>query len=242
MKRMTFDQAKAEAVLGRNLRPGEFELLKQDLRVLALKRAAEPPVRCGPEIPTAPARGPMRVVAPLEMVPGSTERFRHAGYKGRDVAICADVFDRIMLAARRSEIAPPLTDRQIEAGRVYRNLTERRAGSGVRCSGLEPSTGGSGDGGGFIDAFIGQGDALRAMHARIGTGVAMELRRVRPSERGSRVAIRDRVMVDMVCLQDADPDAVLRAHGWACKGQTRQALRAALAGVLERMAGFQCVA
>lgn len=213
------------------------------------------PEACGPDIPAAPARGPLRTFRPIELVPGSVGTARDTGHwqRGEDSrrkgARCEDVFDRIEEEARTAHRArgddagpflAPLTPGQVQVGRDYRDLTERHDAGGMRCASLETAGRRQGGGGGeFIDAFVAEGKRLDAMVARLGDGVSMEIRRQRPSKRGSRVAIRDRDIVDMICLQDMDPSEVLRRHGWAEKGETREALRKALAGALDRMQGYR---
>lgn len=53
---------------------------------------------------------------------------------------------------------------------------------------------------------------MRWMRNRIGHGVAMPVRRVRPSDRGAdqHGPIMDRVLVDMVCLSVKSLNEVLR--------------------------------
>jgi hypothetical protein len=41
----------------------------------------------------------------------------------------------------------------------------------------------------------------------------------------------------MVCIEDKSLREVLEAHGWSVYGQTVKAVRAALAGALDQMAG-----
>ena len=66
----------------------------------------------------------------------------------------------------------------------------------------------------------------------------MAIRRIRPSQRGSKSIITDKRLVDMVCLEDKDLGQVLSAHGWAVKGEANAALRRALAAALDRMQGY----
>lgn len=211
-------------------------------RVAARLEAAAPPLRCGPDMVAAPARGPMLAFAPVRMVLGSTQRAVHDGWQGRDAARLADVFDRMVAAALRRGEPAPFSHGQVAMARHYRDLSERHAAGGVRCASAEAgrACGAPGGGGGWIDAVIDTGRRLDALRARIGTGVAMEVRRVRPSVAGVRRAVRDRVLVDLVCLSDRSLDDVLRLHGWARKGETRAALRRALVGALDRMQGYGC--
>jgi hypothetical protein len=90
-----------------------------------------------------------------------------------------------------------------------------------------------------MDAYLAVGRELDRLHGRIGLGQALVLRRVRPSQRGSRVGISDRSVVDMVCLCGMTLGQVLEAHGWAVKGEYRDGVRIALCGALDRMQGYR---
>lgn len=205
-------------------------------RVQAMLVQATPPDSVGP-VPVAPARGPQRVVTDWAALPGGMRRAL-----GRRLEE-ADVFDVMHAQALRrhgdsaAAFEAPFTPGQIAMARHYRGLTERHAAGGVRCASLEAGRGG-GSGGEFMDAFLAVGRELDALHARIGGGVSLTLRRVRPSDRGSRISITDRRLVDMVCLAGLTFDAVLQGHGWSVYGQHRHALRTALVGALDRMQGY----
>lgn len=226
-----------------------FRARMEQAEIAGIKAAAAIPARCGPEIAAAPARGGFVVFTPREMVPGSTQRQRHAGFAGRDTLRHADVFDRMEADARRRHKAAggadagfvaPFGHGQVAIARRYRDLVERHAGAGFRCASVEAGHGG-GAGGEFIDAFVAEGIEIERIRQRIGRGVAMQLRRVRLSARGrrSRGLISDRALVDRVCLSDETPSAVLRAFGWEPKGPAREALRQALAAALDRMQGYR---
>lgn len=93
-----------------------------------------------------------------------------------------------------------------------------------------------------MDALLRDREEIDRLRRRIGTGVAMEVRRVRPSERGTRVAIADRRLVDMVCLEDMHLADVLQVSGWVPAGQRAsgkhiKALQAVLGAALDRMTG-----
>ncbi len=142
-------------------------------------------------------------------------------------------------AVARGE-ASPFTGRQVDVARLYRTLVERHDAGGVRCIGMETRVGGGASGGGeFIDAFIDAGRQIERFRERIGSGVAMSVRRVRPSARGGATAglILDRVLVDAICLQDKSFRRVLEDHGWACEGKRVAMLVDALGLSLNRMAG-----
>jgi hypothetical protein len=81
---------------------------------------------------------------------------------------------------------------------------------------------------------------LRVLQRRIGDGLAKEVRRVRPGGR-KRVAIRDRDLVDRVCLGGQTMSDVLEGCGWGDNQNTREALRASLCKALDRMRGFDLV-
>lgn len=186
----------------------------------------------------APARGPLRAVADLELSRGGLQR-QVGGHWVR-----ADVFDAMAVSARKSHdragtglaFVAPFSPAQVDIARRYAALTERHSAGGMRCASLEAGRGGSG-GGSFIDAYLAEGAALDAMHHAIGSGVAMRVRRVRPSARGAGRCglISDRVLVDAVCLMQRPLSAVLKAHGWSAFGDNRAVLRAAMGAALDRM-------
>lgn len=218
-----------------------------------VSRGAVPDV-CGPDIPEAPARGAFQVFRPMTIVPGSAGTAVPAGYRapgeGRFRAAIrrADVFDRMERDARIAHdqagaavpFVAPFSPAQVQVARDYRDLTERHAAGGMRCASLEAGRGGGGSGGEFIDAYVDEGLRLAALQRRIGAGAAISVRRIRPGRRGShaRGIITDRALVDAVCLRDKSLGQVLRAHGWAVKGDLRAALRVALAQALDRMIGY----
>lgn len=217
---------------------------------------ATPPVSCGPEIPVAPARGPMIAFAPrkMEITENGGLVRRHDGYLGRDAARVADAFDRMAQQALRahgkrlkraeaegreaSAFVQPFTPGQIAAARDYAALTERCAASGIKCSSLEAIRN-QGSGGGDREVAVLQDlQRLRALHRRIGDGLAKELRRIRPGGNDKRRAIRVRYLVDQVCLSGLTLGEVLVSCGWAEDQKLREALRAALCRALDRMQGF----
>jgi hypothetical protein len=117
-------------------------------------------------------------------------------------------------------------------------LVERISAAGSKGQKLDAGSGG-GDRTAFLDAYLTDRAEERRLRQRVGTGSAMAVRRIRPSQRGSRVSIPDMRLVEMVCLGGADLTAVLRAHGWdETSGKNRAALREALAGALDRMMGY----
>lgn len=223
-------------------------------RIAAVRERGAVPAECGPDIPEAPARGELTAFRPIELVPGSVGLARDTGHweRGEDrrrrAARIRDVFDRMEAEARKAHRArdedggrfvPPLTPAQVQVARDYRDLTERHGAGGMKCASLETAGRASGVAGGeFIDAFVAEGRRLDAMVRRIGAGASLAVRRVRPSARGARSTIRDRDLVDLVCLGDMDPSAVLRRFGWVKSSANLVAVRTALAAALDRMMGY----
>lgn len=212
----------------RDMAAGRARLAAEVKRMEAIVRGATAPERCGPMIPVAPARGMMRVFSPVEMVPGSTERVRHAGHDGRDAVAVCDVFDR--MAARGQQLGAS----RVIVARGYRELVARRDAGGLKLSSLE-GAGGRGSAGAWIDAYLASGRELVRLERAIGGGVALEIRRAAGDGGAQRRAIRVRALVDQVCLEDCDLGEVLRRHGWAPKGPTRETCFQALAAALDRM-------
>lgn len=132
----------------------------------------------------------------------------------------------------------PFTPGQIAMGRHYQTLVEQHDSAGMKCASVEARGGGGGGSGqgGFIEALLHDREEIRSLHQRIGDGFALQVRRGAGS---GRRPITLRRLVDAVCLEDQDVTAVLRAHGWAAKGDAREALRAALSEALDRMQGYQ---
>jgi hypothetical protein len=121
-------------------------------------------------------------------------------------------------------------------GRHYRGLVERYQAAGVRCSSVESlGRSCSGMGGEFIDAVLRDRERIEMLRRRIGGGSALIVRRIRPSQRGTRAGITDRRLVDMVCIEDLSMSEVLKAHGWSIKADLVRSLNVALAAVLDRM-------
>ncbi len=221
-------------------------------RLRKMIKAATPPETCGGEIPVAPARGPMLRFTPREMVPTASGGMvaRRSGWLGRDAARVADVFDLMLAQALKAHqrqtggpegFVAPFNAGQISAARDYAALSERCAASGVKCSSLEALAQRGGGGGGDREAaMLRDFRRLRSLQARIGDGLAREVRRIRPSDRGEArcQAIRVRRLVDLVCLGDKSLSAVLKLHGWVPSTAARAGLRQALCGALDRMQGY----
>jgi hypothetical protein len=234
--------ARAQALVSvMDLKAAERRLDEERDRIALIKAAAQPPAECGPTIIAAPARGPGVAFQPLEMRPKGEEDWQAVpvGYGGRSAVRAADVFDRMIASAERAGRAWPLTPGQIAVGRRYRDLVEWRAAGAIKCSAIDGRQAGSGERD-FMDAYLSVGRELAGMKRRMGNGIAMQVRRVRPSARGNgqRGPICDRALVDMVCLQQMLLTEVLRRHGWSTKGPHRDALREALSASLDRMIGY----
>ena len=199
------------------------------------------PAEVGPEIPTAPARGPVRMVDMMASYPKGDDGFevKPAGFLGRKTLRLADSFDVMAAKAARHKKPAPFTPAQVAMGRFYRDLVERHESAGGKCSSLESLSqrGGGGSGSDYMDAVLRDRDQIGALRKRIGVGSAMVVRRIRPSGRGPRTSITDRRLVDIVCLEDGTITDVLRKHGWAVNADLVKALNRGLAEVLDRMMG-----
>jgi hypothetical protein len=218
---------------------GRARLSAEAARLAQILADATPPESCGPEIPVAPARGACKVLRPVVMVPGGKDGWtaEPAGYKGRNAVAALDVFDDMARKAAAKGLPAPFTPAQVAVARRYRTLVERHSAGGVRCSSLEAQRGGSGNGGDFMDAFVAEGDEIRRMRARVGSGAAMQVRRIRPSARGTaaRGIITDLALLDAVCLEGLTVSAVLQRYGWACNSGNRRALYLALESSINAM-------
>nr|WP_296429708.1 hypothetical protein [Roseovarius sp. BRH_c41] len=221
-------------------------------RVADLLARATPPDACGPEMPVAPARGPMLAFTPRKVVQTEAGNYRSVsdGYVGRQAARVADAFDNITrkafeahekLGGGDAAFVPPFSVGQVEIGREYAALVERVASSGLGCVSLETSGGGGGNGGEGVQAAVFRDiERLRMLRRRMDTGLARKVRRERPNG-DKRRSILVRVLVDQVCVHGMSLDAVLRAHGWGINTRCRDGLRSALCGALDRMRGFDLV-
>lgn len=235
--------------------PRAFALLPEVERLALILRAGRVPGRCGPAYPVAPARGLYEVVDFEELVPGTDTRTRATGHRERDeprarsTVRVGDAFTLMEEQARRSAarrgtaFVAPFTPGQVEAGRLYAGLVQRLASSGLSCVSVEALAGrGGGKGGDVSEARLDDARRLSAMRRRIGPGVALSIRRLRPSARAGGAArrlIRTIELVDAVCCAGQSLSAVLAAHGWAVKGETRDAARQALAEALDRVNGYR---
>lgn len=210
-------------------------LLTEAERVVAIKARAVAPERCGPEIPVAPARGPMVAFAPMEM--RRTEDgydLVHAGHRGRDAARAMDVWDQMARQARRAGGTDPFDQAQVATGRAYAALVERHAARGLRGVSVETMAVGRGGaaGGGYADAVLAEGRRLDALVQAIGGGVALEVRRVTRRARG---VVTVRQLVDGLCVEGLTLANLLRRSGWDTNGATIETAREAVAAALDRM-------
>lgn len=219
---------------------GQKRLADEMRSVAAMLDRAAPHPSMGP-VPVAPARGPVRIETAWEVMPGGTRR--RTGTRGVEMCqlevMVAQAAQRHAARDPDAHFEPPFTSTQIAVARDYRTLVEWREGSALRCASLEAgrNTGSSG-GGLYIDAFIQQGRWLAELQARIGDGVAFDIRR--HMDRGNtRRRITVRAAVDMVVVGGQDLSAVLVRFGWQADGKNRKALRTQLVGALDRMQGYR---
>lgn len=237
---LALDGSKKAATALKRVERVDSALIDERARIAAIKASGAVPVQCGDAIPVAPARGPVRAVQTTALYPKGADQYeaKPAGFMGRSALQRADVFDVMLHRARLAGRAPWLRPDQIAIARHYRDLIERHEAGGVRCSSLESMPSGSGgNGDGFTDARLAAAGQIERLQRRIGGSVAMVVRRIRPSDRGSRVAITDRALVDMTALHDKSIAEILKAHAWDDNGKTIGALKLALSDALDRMIG-----
>lgn len=232
-----------DEVVGRMERRDAVSIAEQ-ARMDEVRSLGFVPDAVGPEIPAAPARGPVRMFESMASYPKGENDFemKAAGYMGRKTLQRADSFDLMAAKAARHKKAPPFSPAQVAMGRFYRDLVEKHSCAGVKCSSLESLSQGSSGGGEFMDAVLRDRQRIDVLRRRIGSGSAMVVRRIRPSDRGSWASIMDRRLVDAVCIEAGSLTDVLRAHGWVREGQSAKgdhikALATALAAALDRMMG-----
>lgn len=210
----------------------------ENARIAMVRALGEVPPECGSDIPHAPARGPVRVFEGVMLYPDGKDGWRAApsGHAGRKGMARADAFDVMEAQARRGLFTPS----QKAVGRYYAALFEAHACAGMQCASLETAVDRTGGGGGeYIDAVLRDRERLNVLRQRIGSGVSLAVRKVRPSVSGSRALISDRRVVDMVCIEGRTLSDVLRSHGWAVTGKSRGLLRDAFCAALDRMCGPQ---
>ena len=207
---------------------------ERDGRAIArVRRFGAVPDVCGPEVPEAPARGPIRLVDPVSVrvdEAGQLERVS-MGYHGYKAAKVCDVFDLMEVRAKRQMF----TTAQVETGRRFAALIERHSNGATKCSSLEASGGGTGAGE-FMDAFLAEGDEIARMRKAAGQDakgqeiIALE---VRSGGKLRRIMALD--LVERVCVGQESLSAVLRGCGLAKSGGRVDALSEALGAALDRM-------
>lgn len=222
-------------------------------RVAKIKAAGAAPAQCGPEVPNAPARGAVRISDPKELVPGSTDKFQHAGHFGRSVMHRCDVFDMMRAKAlnvhakakakdAKAVFEEPFNAGQVSMARYYAGLHESLHSGGVGgTSYVEDRVSGGAGGLDAVDLRLAARQEFEALERKVGRGVAMALRKVRPSKRGDgRVCgmISDLDVVRMVCLHGLSLSEVLGKYDWSKSSRNLLALRVALRGALDRMQGY----
>jgi hypothetical protein len=220
----------------RALFDGVGPLGREALTLEAIRLWSLAPDECGPEVPASPARGAYQLLRPETMVPEGGEagayRAAPATHQGRAVIRTLDVWDRIDVADRRARRPRSLTPAQVEAGRVYGALIERMSAAGLAGSSMEIVSGGGA--GGVSEGRLADAERVRRMRRRVGDGLALELRRVRPSARGgTRASIRALDVLDMVAVGGVMPSGVLARFGWSDKGDHRKRVVAALRAALD---------
>ncbi len=222
-------------------------MAEEAARLAAIRDASAIPDQCGPDTIAAPARGPFVVEPQFTMVPNGVDKHgldkwavAPTGYGHRASVRAADVFDRMLASALRRKRPCPLTHGQIAMGRHYAMLVELAVADGTKVSRLDASRAG-GDSMGWMDRHIDIAEELAILRRRIGSGAAMAVRRIRPSDRGEmqRGPIMDRVLVDMVCIKGCALGDVLASHGWKKNARSYKAVTEALCAALDRMIGYQ---
>ena len=203
-------------------------------RIDILHVAAAPPAALADSLPAAPARGAFRTYPIVIMEPVGPGQYRPR--KGTGVSVM-DAFDRMAGSAARSKSTCGLTLSQVSMARRYGELCRAiRDGASPRsCLDFTPK--GAGGGLSFLEVRLMWRDEITTLQNRSGDGIARPVRRIRPSARGSRAAIRDRSLIDMVAIDDLTVAEVLRRHGWARDDKTVRDLTAALADICDRMMG-----
>lgn len=218
----------------------DLRALHEAQRLCDARASGSVPDGVCPDAPVAPARGPVQVFDMIAAYPKGEDgfEFKHSGFDGRKTMRCADVFDVMAARAAGHGKPSPFSPSQVAMGRFYRDLVEKHAHAGVKCSSLESlSQRSAGNGSDFIDAVLRDRERLQQLHRRIGDGASLVVRRHRPSARGSRSTITDRRLVDMVCIEGMAMSDVLKAHGWSVRSAFIKDLRKALAAALDRMQG-----
>jgi hypothetical protein len=215
---------------------GRLDVEAKQVRAMLDQATPPPGMRAAP---VAPARGPQALIPSFTVTAGGMRRIEGVHWRALSPLAAAVAQARMRHEARKIESAfvPPYSPAQVAMAELYAALVEWRDGSAMKCASLEAGREGGGSGH-FIDSFMDRGRQLAELQARIGDGVAMDIRR--HMDRGNtRSRITVRAAVDMACLAGVDLTEVLRRFGWEPDGKNRKALRAAICGALDRMQGYR---
>lgn len=212
-------------------------------RIDAVRALGFVPEAVGSDIIAAPARGPIKVFKTVAAYPKGEFEFEYkpAGHKGRKTMRCADNFDVMAAKAARHKKKPPFGSDLVAMARHYRDLVERHANAGLRCSSME-SLGGGGSGGEFIDAVLRDREEIDRLRRRVGVGMALEVKKKVGDRADYRIPITDRDLVDAICLSEMTFTDVLRQWQWVIGKKSAQskhikALQGSLRKSLHRMRG-----
>ena len=223
-------------------RMAAFRALPESARLQLVAAHGLPPEVCGPELPNAPARGPLRVFDVLQSYPDGADgsALKPGGFAGRRTAQRLDAFGVMQAQSERRGGCFTLTDSQIGMGRIYGAMVQDHDAGAVRGISIETMMGARGGTvEGFTDHRLDLSRRIDTLRGRVGDGCALAIRRVRPSARGGadRRNIPDRALVDAVCVADMTLGDVLARYGWSVYGDTVRAAMTALAAALDRMIG-----
>ncbi|MEE2860856.1 MAG: hypothetical protein VYB46_08600 [Pseudomonadota bacterium] len=204
------------------------------------------PEACGAAIAATPPRGGFVLIENVELLPVGSDKVEavHRGYGGRSALRRADVFDAMQAAALRRKQPCPLDPFQISIGRRYHDLVELLSADGTKLSQLQASFGGDG-GRDWMDQRMAFSDELDRLRQRIGTGPAMVMRRIRPSQRGRKLTPGERApniftkrdLVDAVCVKGLSIKQTLTLFSWQDNGRNAKAALQALSEALDAMNG-----
>ncbi|MBU2868964.1 hypothetical protein [Pacificibacter marinus] len=231
---------------------GTARLRAEADRVAKIKAAGAAPAQCGPEVPNAPARGAVRISDPKELVPGTTDKYQHAGWQKRSVLHRCDVFDKMHGQALKAHakvkaknkdavFTEPFNAGQVSIARHYAALNEGLQSGDMRGTSYGERVSGGGDGTDAVVLRLAARQEFEALERKVGRGVAMPMRKVRPSKRGAggvSKMITDLDAVRAVCLLGLSLSEILRKYGWTVSSRNSAALRAALRAALDRMQGY----
>lgn len=211
------------------------------LRDLIDRRGAVPLICDREQIPAAPARGPVLLFHPRQAVitdTGNVATERTGRFAAMQVQ---DGFHKAQVHARSRKQPEPFTPGQVNIGREYAALFHRCESSGMKLSQIGGAGGGSGALG-VSEAVLADMQRLAWLTKRIGGGVALTIRRVRPSKRAGSAASKARNVTSMrlvedFCAHGETISAILRAHGWSDYTGNKKLLHAVLCANLNRMSG-----